>query len=311
MALSEKVFDIDHIISGKNPTADKSSCIFDSKIFECVIQDIVAKETEDRNAELADTTDTTNRKPCRTFVIATRAIHADGPPVFFRSYDCQKHNANKCTIWQAARCTSAAPNFFEPMYVEVPLPGGLYLDGGRLYNNPSELALQEAKEIWPTVKQFCIVSIGTGRQKPVDFIDIKDMESREGQGSLNSGFSVASGLETYSETASALFTPNGIQEACMALSESVEPIHQRVLGLADPRDPRKSLRYYRFNVERGMDTIEFQEWKARLRIGQITSGYMLEGAQQSRRDSCVQDLWKPSAVECMYQNIKLIITGRR
>ena len=311
MALSEKVFDIDHIIAGKNPTADKSSCIFDSKILESVIQEIIAKETEDPNAKLSDTVVTAKRKPCRTFVIATRAIHAEGPAVFFRSYNCEKHNANKCTIWQVARCTSASPSFFEPMYVEVPIPGGIYLDGGRLYHNPSELALQEAKEIWPTVKQFCIVSIGTGRQTPVDFIDIKDMESREGQGPLNSAFSVSAGLETSSETPSVLFTLNRIREACMALSESVEPTHQRVLGLADPSDPRTSLRYYRFNVERGMDTIGFQEWKARLRIGQITSSYMHEYEQQFRLNFCVQDLWKPSTVERMYQSVKLIITGRR
>jgi predicted acylesterase/phospholipase RssA len=47
------------------------------------------------------------------------------------------YNANKCEIWQAARCTSAAPSFFRTMFVDVPAPGSWYIDGGLCHNNPS------------------------------------------------------------------------------------------------------------------------------------------------------------------------------
>jgi hypothetical protein len=303
MALTEQVFGIDHLTAGEIPTP--GDCYFDSKILETVIQEIIAKETGDPNAKLADTV-CTERTPCLTFVIATSAIHAEGPAVVFRSYNCKGANANKCAIWQAARCTTAAPNFFEPMYIEVPVPGGIYLDGGRLYNNPSELAIEEANRIWPTIKHLYLISIGTGRQRGVDFIDIKDIESRKRKRSFTSAFSFAAGLET-SEMASNLITLNRIQEACIALSESVEPIHQRVLGLACSSDPTKRFQYYRFSVQRGMDTIQFQEWKANLRIAQVTCNYMHEKEQQVQLNSCVQDLLKPSTIgrETMESEIDL------
>jgi hypothetical protein len=47
------------------------------------------------------------------------------------------YNANKCEIWQAARCTSADPSFFRTMFVDVPAPGSWYIDGGLCHNNPS------------------------------------------------------------------------------------------------------------------------------------------------------------------------------
>lgn len=59
---------------------------------------------------------------------------------------------------------------------DVPAPGAWHVDGGLRYNNPSQLALQEAQDIWPRVKRFTILSIGTGRQSNVEFVTIKDVQ---------------------------------------------------------------------------------------------------------------------------------------
>jgi len=74
------------------------------------------------------------------------------------------------------------PSFFKEMYIDNPRPGVAYVDGGLGHNNPSQVALDEAERIWQTSKNFCLVSIGTGRQravkitgtsKPDDDIDIQ------------------------------------------------------------------------------------------------------------------------------------------
>src|SRR5690348_8463487 len=97
------------------------------------------------------------RRSCPTFVVATRASSAEGPAVIFRSHNCKDYDADECAIWEAARCTSASPSFFKPMFVRIPpRPGQWFLDGGLRHNKPSQLAIAEAKHIWPTVKRVCL-----------------------------------------------------------------------------------------------------------------------------------------------------------
>src|SRR5437667_6244003 len=96
------------------------------------------KKLGDANASMADM-GSSNFKLCSTFVVATSAANAEGPAVLFQSYTCEGYNANKCSIWQAARRTSAAPSFFRKMFVDVPAPGGWYIDGGLRHNNPTQL----------------------------------------------------------------------------------------------------------------------------------------------------------------------------
>jgi Patatin-like phospholipase len=132
------------------------------------LKDIVREYTGNENTPIADPHD---RGPdfVPVFVVATEGQDAGGPVKLFRSYGFYK---DQCPIWQAARATSAAPSCFPPAWVEVPDPGGWYIDGGLRRNNPSEVALSEARKYWRTARRFCIVSIGTGIQKTVDFINV-------------------------------------------------------------------------------------------------------------------------------------------
>lgn len=65
----------------------------------------------------------------------------------------------------AIRATTAAPTFFTP----VPWAGGLYVDGALVANNPTAIAVQEAKAIYPDVPIELVLSIGTGY-----FVNSKD-----------------------------------------------------------------------------------------------------------------------------------------
>lgn len=65
------------------------------------------------------------------------------------------HNA---ALWEVVRCSSAAPTFFGDFILD----GKVHQDGGILYNNPSCVAIHEAKLLWPNQK-ICLVSLGTGR----------------------------------------------------------------------------------------------------------------------------------------------------
>ena len=232
-----------------------------------------------------------------TFVVATKSRHADGPPTLFRSYNCKGHNANKCAIWEAARATSAAPTLFKPIRIENPPPGATFVDGGFLYNNPAELAISEAQRIWTSVKTFCLVSVGTGRLKSVKVVD--DVRHNAAQNSSTARSSNARPLkrrrvkENAATTSPGLVALRKIGEICVKLATSSEPVHQRLLNIADSHDAEQRFPYHRFNVERDMDEIELQEWNQLEAIGDHTTRYMAEVEGESKRDKCVEDLMNP------------------
>jgi patatin-like phospholipase/acyl hydrolase len=238
-----------------------------------------------------------------TFVVATPDLHADGPPTLFRSYQCTGYNADKCTIWEAARATSAAPTFFKPIKIEIPTPGGTFVDGGLTHNNPAELALLEAQRIWSTVKRFCLVSIGTGRLKSVKVVD---RPSSVSAGS-SSGAARSSSLprskrprveEPAARSTDGLSALIKIGEICVQLATNSEFAHQRLLRHSQSDDPDKQFPYHRFNVERDMHEIELQEWDQMEAIGSHATAYMDECEGESKRDKCVQDLMNPAPIQC-------------
>lgn len=86
-------------------------------------------------------------------------------PFIFRNYDRlpgrNSHFKGGCNfkLWQAIQASAAAPGYFE----EVALGPLLHQDGGVLVNNPTALALHEARLLWPNEEVHCVVSVGSGR----------------------------------------------------------------------------------------------------------------------------------------------------
>ncbi|KIO25018.1 hypothetical protein M407DRAFT_25657 [Tulasnella calospora MUT 4182] len=104
---------------------------------------------------------TEEERVCRTFVVAIPGCDVSRPPKLFRTYNCrfQRHSADQCQIWEAARATSCAPSFFP----EIQVDGVYYSDGGLGYNNPAKVVLQEAQSLWgPNQRIGCLLSLGTG-----------------------------------------------------------------------------------------------------------------------------------------------------
>src|SRR5271156_6653364 len=85
--------------------------------------------------------------------------------------------------------------------------------------------------------------------------------------------------------------------ACVKLSTSSEPIHQELARSAISSDPHLRFPYWRFNVETGMDSIGMEEWKASLRLGELTRLYMREVKAQEDKVACAQRLIEPPPVE--------------
>jgi hypothetical protein len=78
-------------------------------------------------------------------------------------------SSSECTIWEAARATSAATTFFDPIIIG----SQEYVEGATGLNNPVYALLDEAESLWPDMRFriSSIVSIGTGMPKLRDFGD--------------------------------------------------------------------------------------------------------------------------------------------
>ena len=163
------------------------------------------------------------------------------------------------------------------------------MDGGLTYNNPGELALDEAGRIWPDVSNFCLVSIGTGRLGAVKVIqsDARSNDSRD--------WNWLPGGQTTSKTLDGAKAIKDIARACVSLATNSEPAHQRLLSQAYSQDPSKRFPYHRFNVERDMQDIGLAEWAKWEEMAAHTAAYMEAGEVVQIRDRCVEDLMGPGA----------------
>lgn len=174
-----------------------------------------------------------------------------------RSYQPPDQTRNvPATICQAALATSAASTFFD----QVSIDDQKFADGGLGANNPIDQVEQEASNIWcpdtadlkPLVK--CIVSIGTGNPgvQPV-----KD--------SLLGFLRTLTQIATETEETEARFI-------------------SRWRGHHDEN------RYFRFNVEQGLQDVGMDEYVKRGLIKSVTEYYLGHQERISRVRDCVDNL---------------------
>ena len=169
--------------------------------------------------------------------------------VLIRSYrtDAIGQQNYDCSIWEAARATSAAPLYFESITLRS-RNAVTFIDGGIRANNPIELVLKEAYTIWDESTPRCILSIGTGWDS-VKAIKVDNPK-----------------LHQIAETMSDIATDS-------------EAISRRFESSKDGKSLKKSGRYFRFNVQHGMEGMELYQVAQRQRMIDETEPYMEDVAE--------------------------------
>src|ERR1700761_2607402 len=87
-------------------------------------------------------------------------------PTLFRTYEFLETQTPHCTIWEAARATTAAPNCFEDISIGTG-SAVRYIEPGIGSNNPITQVCQEAKLIFPGRHIAAIISIGCGQASTI------------------------------------------------------------------------------------------------------------------------------------------------
>lgn len=276
-------------------------CRFDSSALEQEIQNMIEKKLGSKTCTMSQVS-VMSKTAKPTFVVAKKALHADGPPTVFRSYKGVGVRSSKCPIWEAARATSAAPSYFKEMYIRTPPPGLNYVDGGLGHNNPSQVAQNEARLLWPTIRHFGIVSIGTGRHVGVQVVDpAKPIDDVETQRSVFKR--MMSWLPRFEDIVPQWKTvknfPPGVlalikmAHALTSLVTDSENVHQELQRASRDPDAEKRFPYFRFNVQREVGDIGLADVEKQEKMTADTISYLEEDETKELKGKCVEFLSTP------------------
>lgn len=177
------------------------------------------------------------------------------------------------TIVQAALATCAAPAFFE----RVQIGTRFFVDGGLGANNPTPKVWEEAQTIWDDDRGqldgilSCILSIGTGNQGK------KELPEKLGRTIVDSVVSMATETE----------------KTALNFGNSHRNLH-----------PQSGLqRYFRFNVEQGLQGVGLAEYKEEGTIEEATEQYMSDQQRQYSVRTCAKTLAEKN---CMTHSLVLM-----
>lgn len=137
----------------------------------------------------------------------------------------------------------ATPPFFEPITIG-PL-GCLYADGGLTSNNPVWVVVEEARREWPEDSLGCLVSLGTGKLQ-------------------------TKGIGT---------SQAALLQSCSEIVLDTEATAR--LFVKEYRPLAQQGRYYRFNVEQGMQDMGLDEYSAHMidKIDAATDLYLADNEE--------------------------------
>jgi len=144
-------------------------------------------------------------------------VNGRAGPRLFRTYEVRENDSFNCRICEACGATSAAPTYLEPIKIGDKGEEETFVDGGLGYNNPVELAL-EARRLFPGRKVACVVSIGTGVARIIEFPD--------------------------SPTTSLVKLVKALKKMATESDTTAEKMHGRFANAKDT--------YFRFSVDRGL-----------------------------------------------------------
>lgn len=224
---------------------------FDSAKLKAAIRKVV----EQSGKSETDLLDDGAERGCRTFV-CTADRHTK-EIIRLRSYSLPHAPNIRATICQAALATSAATTFFEPMNIG----DRSFADGGLGANNPVDQVEGEASQIWcvgngdlkPLVK--CFISIGTGNPGKKAFED--------------------SMIKFLSET---------VVDIATETDNTERKFIERWAGHFDKK------RYFRFNVEQGLQSVGLDEYRKKGTIEAATEGYITHTDRYFRLRDCIENL---------------------
>ncbi|KAF2708020.1 phospholipase, patatin family protein [Pleomassaria siparia CBS 279.74] len=255
--ISDKVFRKTHVL-GLEIFSGNVRGKFDSKALEEAVKLYLSKKSLSTDCLLHNV----GPGACKVFVCATSG--STRQTVALTSYPTRRTNSDRLKytkVWQAARATSAASSFFDAITVQLGSYSEVYTDGGTGANNPINVLWHEAEEAFLESQEKlkdnvdCLISIGTGHPAIAPFgTTLKEVAK-----------SVVV-ISTETENTAKDFRRNRTEDLV------------------------KSARYFRFNVEHGLEAIGLERADRKDDIVNITNLYLESDATHELMQNCIDRL---------------------
>jgi predicted acylesterase/phospholipase RssA len=186
---------------------------------------------------------------------STETLHRE----LLRSYTTREVSESDydCYLWEAARATTAAPLFFEPVVLRS--SGVTLVDGAMRFNNPIYEVLNEAEQLYPGASFDCIVSLGTG------WTGVKPLEDSQLKGLA-------------------------VLQTCVDLAINAHNEAEKFAGDKRGEELLHSRRYFRFDVDHGIDTVTLEEWTKLPKIRAYTARYLARTDEKRNLEDCARRL---------------------
>ncbi|KZT36504.1 FabD/lysophospholipase-like protein [Sistotremastrum suecicum HHB10207 ss-3] len=232
LALEKKVF------SARNFFGEGK---FKASVFEQEVKRVVQKKETSPEAKMIDN----SNQSTKTFVCAIPAADITTPRLF-RTYAVGTREPFDCTIWEAARATSADPTLFTRIRIGEDGHVEDFIDGGLGFNNPAELILEEAKRLFPDRSLACLLSIGAGKRAAIRLMEPTLLQKA--------------------------FRRRRLPSALKATVNDTEGVAERISK--ESTKVASSFLYFRFNVQYGLEDIGLTDWKKMNLIFTYTNAYL-------------------------------------
>ena len=166
-------------------------------------------------------------------------------PRLFRTYRVSKNQSFNCTIWEAARATTAAPTFFKGIDICAPGSKERFIDGALGRNNPVWQVFEEAELVFPNRRVACTISIGSGQAQTIA-IPKPSLFQR--------------------------ILPFDVVNAMVQIATHCE----RTAEETERRFKSSPNLYFRLNVEQGMQNVTLDQWDRLGEVATHTNQYLLK-----------------------------------
>jgi predicted acylesterase/phospholipase RssA len=177
-------------------------------------------------------------------------------PRLFRTYRVPKNQSFDCTIWEAARATTAAPTFFKGIEIGGPGSKERFVDGAFGRNNPIGQVFEEAELIFPNGRVACAISIGTGQAHTIA-IPKPGLFQR--------------------------ILPSDVVRAVVQIATNCE----RTAEETERRFKFVPNVYFRLNVEQGMQNVTLAHWDRLGEVATHTNQYLLKAEVDQKIEAAV------------------------